>query len=135
MTMTGSVWTRSLSGSVATGDAPLFVREWWLGAQLTDTIVNGLFAVIVFTAVMAVLLNVYGEVVLAAAVLLAIWLAVDVFGPTSLLAILLIMVAASYRIIAAMTAADLEDAMPRQLVPVLDELLTDREEQDDQNQR
>lgn len=102
---------------------------------LIDAIVNGVFAIIVFTAVMAVLLDVYGEVVFAAAVLLAIWLAAEVFGPTSLLALLLIMVAAGCRIVATMTAADLEGAMPRQLVMVLDELLTDREEQDGRDRR
>lgn len=100
-----------------------------------DGLVSGVFAVIVFTAVMAVLLDVYGEVVFAAAVLLAIWLAAQVFGPTSLLALLLIMVAAGCRIVAALTTTDLGTVMPRQLVMVLDELLTDREDQDERNRR
>ena len=128
-------WTSSMSPLLAGGYESPIVGEGVLEVLLIDAIVNGVFAIIVFTAVMAVLLDVYGEVVFAAAVLLAIWLAVEVFGPTSLLAILLIMVAAGCRIVAAMTAADLEGAMPRQLVMALDELLTDREEQDGRDRR
>jgi hypothetical protein len=96
-----------------------------------------LFTVLVFGAMMAVLLDIHAEIVLAITLLCATWLTVQFFTPSLMLAIFLILLAAFFRLTASLLFRLAGSEIPWDPVPIIDELLTDRNSppEDEQHRR
>ena len=94
-----------------------------------------LFTLIVFAALMAVLTDTHARAVIAATILAVIAILVDLFGPSLLLATFLIALAAVIKVV--VTGLD-TDRGGQQAASFLDEFLTSRDQTDqdrDRNQR
>lgn len=91
-----------------------------------------LFTLIVFAALMAILTDTHARAVVAAALLALVWILIDLFGPSLLLAAFLIALAAVIKV--AVTGLD-TDRGGQQAASFLDEFLTTRDQTDqDRNQ-
>ncbi|MDS0476814.1 hypothetical protein [Natrinema sp. 1APR25-10V2] len=85
-----------------------------------------LFTLVLFAAVVAVIYNVYREVVLAGALLITVWEAVQVMGPNPVFAVAVLVIVALFCLFSeAMAGRDQESTS---LTVLLDDLLTARDD-------